>query len=38
LSSSSFISFLPKPEKYKKTQKQHKTSYYNETKRLTYVN
>jgi hypothetical protein len=30
------MDFLPKPVKYKKTQKQHKTSNYNKTKSLTY--
>jgi hypothetical protein len=32
------MDFLPKHVKYKKTQKQYKTSNYNKTKRLTYVN
>jgi hypothetical protein len=32
------IDFLSKLVKYKKTQKQHKTSNYNKTKSLTYVN
>jgi hypothetical protein len=31
------MDLLPKPVKYKKTQ-QHKTSNYNKTKSLTYVN
>jgi len=32
------MDFLPKLVKYKKTQKQHKTSNFDKTKSLTYVN
>jgi hypothetical protein len=32
------MDFLPKPIKYKKTQKHYKTSNYNKNKSLTYVN
>jgi hypothetical protein len=32
------MDFLPKPVKYNKIQKQYKTSNYNKTKSLTYVN
>jgi hypothetical protein len=32
------VFFFQNLQNKEKTQKQHKTSYYNETKRLTYVN